>query len=121
MADKKKCAMCGKLYDACDRCEEIAQRYTGQYGYAPWRTVACSVECYQLYDVVRRYGFGQIPKEEAREMISNIVDLPDLSLVPESAAVVSEILASHEDGERQSDASPAEGRPAHKTARKVNR
>lgn len=121
MADKKKCAMCGKLYDACDHCEEIARRYTGQYGYAPWRTVACSVECYQLYDVVRRYGFGQLSKEEAYEMISNIRELPDLSLVPESAAVVSDILACHQVEEPKPDEAPAANKPAHKAPRKTTR
>lgn len=93
MADMKPCAMCGKLYEACNHCEEIAQKYMRQYGYAPWRTVACSVECYQLYDIVRRYGFGKITKAEAYELISGIADMPDLSSVPESKAVVDEILA----------------------------
>lgn len=93
MADMKPCAMCGRLYEACNHCEEIAQKYMRQYGYAPWRTVACSVECYQLYDIVRRYTFNKITKAEAYELISGITDMPDLSLVPESKAVVDEILA----------------------------
>lgn len=94
MADKKRCAMCGRLYEACDHCEEVAQRYMRQYGQAPWRTIACSVECFQLYDIVRRYGFGQLTKDEARELMGGIHEMPDLAFVPEAAAVVDEILAS---------------------------
>lgn len=93
MADMKPCAMCGKMYEACNHCEEIAQKYMRQYGYAPWRTVACSVECYQLYDIVRRYVFNKITKAEAYELMNSIADMPDLSLVPEAKAVVDEILA----------------------------
>lgn len=37
-----ECIVCGQRYKSCDACEKITS-------FRAWRTVACSIECYQTY------------------------------------------------------------------------
>lgn len=93
MPSYKNCITCGRLFEVCPQCEERRESYMRAYGQEPWRTVACSVECYQLYDIIRRFGYGQMSIEEAHALVSGIQDLPDLSAAPGSKAILEKILA----------------------------
>lgn len=77
MADRKKCVTCGKMFEVCTRCEELSPEILNQYGHIAWKTIACSYECWQVYDVVRRYQYGRLTKQEAKAILDGIT-LPNI-------------------------------------------
>lgn len=46
MAYSHQCITCGKGYNSCDSCRNVKS-------FTPWRTIACSGECFQLYMLIR--------------------------------------------------------------------
>lgn len=42
MQAKRNCVVCGREYETCAYCEQVRT-------YTPWRVIACSPECYQVY------------------------------------------------------------------------
>lgn len=58
------CSVCGKKYHMCSDCSEVKS-------FTPWRTVACSTECYKIYLVLSNFNNGFINKAETKEQLSN--------------------------------------------------
>lgn len=59
------CKACGKKYKACNACNEIKSFET-------WRSVACSMECYQLWMTLIEFNCGRITAENAKEYIDSL-------------------------------------------------
>lgn len=114
MADKRACVFCGKLFEVCSVCDRQVVQYKVLYGGEPWRTICDSAACYQAYETVRKYGFGDIDAKTAKARLSRIVDLPDLSLRPATQKAVAEIMAYTEP-----KAAPELTGPKHKTETKA--
>lgn len=91
----KPCITCGQEFRPCPRCEERKADYESQYGFAPWRTVACCVECYQIYDVLRRVNYGQLTMSEAQAMLRNI-EIPQEIKHPEVQELIDKVLSHKE-------------------------
>lgn len=62
MANERKCAICGKQYHYCFKCEKIA-------GY---RFYTDTPECYQIHVILREYREGVLTAEEAAKRFVNI-------------------------------------------------
>jgi len=56
------CVTCGATYYNCDGCASMG-------AVTPWRSIACSVECYQAFLTVKELQAGRVTKAEADEMI----------------------------------------------------
>ena len=59
------CTVCGAQYHHCNGCKSMG-------GYIPWRAVACSPECYQVFVSYREYKAGQITGERMREILVDL-------------------------------------------------
>ena len=59
------CTVCGTQYHHCNGCKSMG-------GYIPWRAVACSPECYQVFVSYREYKAGQITGERMREILVDL-------------------------------------------------
>lgn len=59
------CTVCGTQYHHCNGCKFMG-------GYIPWRAVACSPECYQVFVSYREYKAGQITGERMREILVDL-------------------------------------------------
>lgn len=59
------CTVCGAQYHHCNGCKSMG-------GYIPWRAVACSPECYQVFVAYREYKAGQITEERMREILVDL-------------------------------------------------
>ena len=46
MEENHTCIICGRRYHACDACRNVTL-------FTPWRTVACTADCYSLYLLIR--------------------------------------------------------------------
>lgn len=88
MANMKPCAVCGQIYEVCPVCEEIAVRNQ----YAPWKTMFCCWECYQIYEVLRQLSYNLIDIDEAQSMLLN-VDIPTNIVKQNVKDKIAEILA----------------------------
>lgn len=73
--EKRRCITCGAEFDVCPRCEQLSPDILAEYGHIAWRAVACCYECWQIYSVLRKYGYNQISKAEARAILRGI-DIP---------------------------------------------
>ena len=60
-----QCIICGKRYHICNDCKNIKSAF-------PWRTVADTVTCYKIFMALKQYLDGDISKEEAKDILSNI-------------------------------------------------
>lgn len=58
------CVICGKGYHICKSCQEIAHLN-------PWRMIADTPNCYQIYTALSEYNGGLITKEQARERLES--------------------------------------------------
>ena len=61
MPRKQKCICCGKTYDLCIHCPT-------DVGYTPWRTMHCSVDHFKIFELVRDYVNGKLPKDKILEI-----------------------------------------------------
>lgn len=57
-----KCIICGQEYYHCNDCDKM-QTFT------PWRRVACSVECYQVYLGWLMYREGELDIEQMQALL----------------------------------------------------
>lgn len=63
------CIICGKGYHACDDCVKIRS-------FKPWRTLADTLEHFQIYMTIQAYNDKIINKTKAQAELGN-VDLSD--------------------------------------------
>lgn len=63
MPRKQKCICCGKTYDLCIHCPT-------DVGYTPWRSMHCSVDHFKIFELVRDYVNGKLPKDKILEMLA---------------------------------------------------
>ncbi|MDE7367505.1 MAG: hypothetical protein K2N24_09140 [Lachnospiraceae bacterium] len=77
MADYQnaRCSICGQAYHICNSC-------SGRGTYTPWRTVACSMDCYQLFLALNSYTNGYATQEETRTLLEQL-DLSRFSTLEE--------------------------------------
>lgn len=57
------CAICGKAYYVCNTCRKAKNIKS-------WRTVADTVECYQIYMILHDHTNGTITDEKAQALIN---------------------------------------------------
>jgi hypothetical protein len=101
--DIRKCKVCGKEYRYCPRCKEFA-------GLPTWMLEFDKEECRMIYyDVVNKYAFKHITKEEALKRLEGI----DLSMrdncPPDVKKVLDDILyVEVKAEEEQSEEKPVE-------------
>jgi predicted sugar kinase len=82
------CIVCGKKYHLCIACER--SKATWQ----PWKMIADTENCYNIYNVINDYKFNKISKDEARNLLKEL-DLNELNSFKESSKkVIKEILAT---------------------------
>ena len=87
MAEKNNatCKICGKPYYVCMAC-------SGSMKAHPWKAFTDSVNCYQVFQVVRGLSTGVYTKDEAKEKLQN-VDLKDVdSFRPHIKKIVKDII-----------------------------
>lgn len=77
MADYQnaRCSICGQAYHICTSC-------SARGAYTPWRTIACSMDCYQLFLALNSYTNGYANKEETRTLLEQL-DLSRFSTLEE--------------------------------------
>lgn len=59
------CKVCGKKYKACNTCNEIKSFET-------WRSVACCIECYQLWMTLIEFNCGRVTADQAQAYIDTL-------------------------------------------------
>lgn len=64
MAYSHCCVTCGKSYNSCDSCRSVTT-------FTPWRTIACSQSCYQLFLVIKQCQ-QDADDWEARELLREL-------------------------------------------------
>lgn len=62
VAPNHKCVICEKLYYYCDTCGKLKH-------ITPWKTCACSAECYAVYMTYAKYRTGEINDETMTEVL----------------------------------------------------
>lgn len=62
VAPNHKCVICDKLYYYCDTCGKIKH-------ITPWKTCACSAECYAVYMTYAQYRKGEVNDETMTEVL----------------------------------------------------
>ncbi len=55
------CKICGKKYKVCPSCEEVRT-------FAPWRTLVCSVEHYQVFTILSEHICTKDSKQAAQSL-----------------------------------------------------
>lgn len=70
MAKLRTCKICGKQYEYCSHCpsKNLIQ---------PWRTLYCSEECRDSFEVMGKYSVGKMPATEAREKLEGFGITPN--------------------------------------------
>lgn len=69
------CAVCGRKYHVCNDCKSTRT-------FAPWRTIADSVNCYRIYLILQDYHNGYLDGGAARERLSGC-DLSEIETYAE--------------------------------------
>ena len=87
------CAVCGKPYVICRTCKEITQ-------FKPWRTVADTVNCYQIFAALSKYNSNH-NKQEAQEALSRVSLEGRNTFVPAVQKLLDEILGDSKRAARQ--------------------
>lgn len=64
------CTVCGKKYHVCQSCRKIGS-------FVPWRTVADSPACYQIFQILSSHTNNRISDQEAKKRLSEC-DLKEL-------------------------------------------
>lgn len=77
-----KCIICGKGYHLCIACERKNANWK------PWKVIADTENCYNIYNVVNDYNFDKISKEEACKLLKDL----DLTEMPSFKANVKAII-----------------------------
>jgi hypothetical protein len=72
------CIVCGKKYHLCIACERSKATWK------PWKMVADTENCYEIYKVLNDYNFNKISKEEARKLLEKL-DLKDVNTFKEKS------------------------------------
>lgn len=59
-----KCSICGIRYHICNSCANTKS-------FTPWRTIACSANCYKIFMALSAYTNGLATKEETRDILKS--------------------------------------------------
>lgn len=59
------CKVCRKPYKACNACNELKSFET-------WRSIACCMECYQVWMTLIEYNCGRVSAQEAKEYLNSL-------------------------------------------------
>lgn len=79
------CTICGTKYHVCGSCANAKT-------FKPWRTIACSINCYKIFMALNSYTNGYATKEETRTILEEL-DLSNLETLEENIkASIQEIL-----------------------------
>lgn len=65
-----KCSICGKKYHVCADCANTKS-------FMPWKTIACSIDCYKIFIALRDYTNGYSTKEDIKPILEKC-DLSEL-------------------------------------------
>lgn len=71
------CIVCGKKYHLCIACERSKATWK------PWKMIADTENCYEIYKVLNDYNFNKISKEEARNLLEKL-DLKNVDAFKEN-------------------------------------
>ena len=71
------CIVCGKKYHLCIACERSKATWK------PWKMIADTENCYEIYKVLNDYNFNKISKEEARNLLEKL-DLKNVDTFKEN-------------------------------------
>ena len=71
------CIVCGKKYHLCIACERSKATWK------PWKMIADTENCYEIYKVLNDYNFNKISKEEARNLLERL-DLKNVDTFKEN-------------------------------------
>lgn len=81
------CIICGKSYKFCDSCRNIRS-------FTPWRTIACSAECYQAYMII----LACQRNKEDEEMFKHLREIVDVIEAKEAVQQeIRRLLEEHSD------------------------
>lgn len=70
------CRICGKGYYACDDCDTKK--------FITWRAIACTPEHFQAYMILHGYDGSKESKENAKDMLSSLIDINSIEDYPET-------------------------------------
>lgn len=59
-----KCSICGTRYHICNDCNNAVS-------FTPWRTIACSINCYKIFLAINDYTNGRSSKSETKSILYN--------------------------------------------------
>lgn len=57
-----ECIICGEKYHHCNDCGRMKD-------FKPWRAVACSIECYQVYLAYMDYKEGNLTEKQMADIL----------------------------------------------------
>jgi len=75
--ENASCVICDNKYYLCIACER------NKSNWKPWKIITDTENCFKIYDVLNKYNFNKISKEEAKEKLGTF-DLSGLSTFKES-------------------------------------
>lgn len=85
----KFCTICGKHYLYCSNCDQYAQEPL-------YKSMFCSQECVDLYELLTSYEMGNVSKEDARKILK-VMDQDKMGRLQKSlAAAYKKIMADDE-------------------------
>lgn len=75
--ENASCIICGNKYYLCIACER------NKTTWKPWKIITDTEKCFKIYDILNKYNFNKISKEEAKEKL-NSLNLGDLNIFKDS-------------------------------------
>lgn len=75
--ENASCIICGNKYFLCIACER------NKADWKPWKIITDTEKCFKIYDILNKYNFKKISKEEAKEKLS-LLNLDNLDIFKDS-------------------------------------